>query len=111
MTLGLDWNEDLPYTDPRNGEIAMERAPDRVRYVLERPLLDAPGTTWRYCGGATALLAALLRASGDRLYFNLTNFMLWYSIYIEDVLEGELPEVGLAREAGTAVTPGEVRAA
>ena len=24
MTLGTEWNEDLPYTDPRNGEYAME---------------------------------------------------------------------------------------
>ena len=38
-------------------------------------------------------LRDLLRRSGDRLYFNLINFMLWYLIFIEDVLEGRLPEV------------------
>jgi|GEM_PF-3154164 len=31
MQMGLDWNEDLPYSDPRNSEIAMEMAPDRCR--------------------------------------------------------------------------------
>ena len=56
-----------------------------------------------------AALGELLRASGDRLYFNLTNFMLWYLIYVEDVLEGALPEVELARASGTA--PREGRAA
>ncbi len=60
MQLGLEWNEDLPYSDPRNSEIAMEDAPDRCRYVLERPLVAEPGTRWRYSGGATALLARLL---------------------------------------------------
>ena len=32
MTLGTDWNElTLPYTDPRNGETAMNNAADRDR--------------------------------------------------------------------------------
>src|SRR5262249_1816145 len=29
MTLGLAWNEDVPYTSAANSEIAMEMAPDR----------------------------------------------------------------------------------
>jgi CubicO group peptidase (beta-lactamase class C family) len=65
MTMGLDWNEDLPYTDPRNSEIAMERSADRYRYVLSQPIVSAPGEKWRYCGGATALLGHLIaRGSG-----------------------------------------------
>lgn len=60
MTLGTEWNEDLPYTDPANGEIAMEMAPDRYRFVLERPVVEPPGTRWTYSGGAVALLGALL---------------------------------------------------
>ncbi|WP_214416327.1 serine hydrolase domain-containing protein [Sphaerisporangium fuscum] len=60
MTLGLEWNEDAPYTSPANSEIAMELAPDRYRYVLERPVVEEPGTRWRYCGGASALIGALI---------------------------------------------------
>ena len=60
MTMGLDWNEDLPYTDPRNSEIAMERSADRYRYVLEQPIVLPPGQKWRYSGGATALLGHLI---------------------------------------------------
>jgi CubicO group peptidase (beta-lactamase class C family) len=36
MTLGTAWDESLPYSDPRNSEIAMEMAPDRYRFVLDR---------------------------------------------------------------------------
>ena len=61
MTLGIEWNEDLPYTDPNNDEIAMEHAPERIRFVLGRPIREPPGTRWRYCGGATAVIAELLR--------------------------------------------------
>lgn len=60
MTMGLEWNEDLPYNDPRNSEIAMERSADRYRFVLERPIVAQPGATWRYSGGATALLGHLI---------------------------------------------------
>lgn len=60
MTLGLEWREDLPYTTPENSEIAMELAPDRHRFVLERPIVEEPGRRWHYCGGASALLARLI---------------------------------------------------
>lgn len=60
MTLGLEWDESAPYTSTANSEIAMETAPDRYRYVLERPIVEEPGTTWRYCGGASALVGGLI---------------------------------------------------
>ncbi|GAA1534133.1 serine hydrolase [Dactylosporangium maewongense] len=60
MTLGLEWREDIPYDSPANAEIAMELAPDRYRYVLERPIQEPPGTRWAYCGGASALLGRLI---------------------------------------------------
>jgi CubicO group peptidase (beta-lactamase class C family) len=60
MSLGVEWREDLPYNSPANAEIAMEQAPDRYRYVLERPILTPPGAQWTYCGGATALLGRLI---------------------------------------------------
>jgi CubicO group peptidase (beta-lactamase class C family) len=62
MTMGLAWNEELPYTDARNSELAMERSIDRYRYVLEQPIVDAPGVAWRYSGGATALLGRVIAA-------------------------------------------------
>jgi CubicO group peptidase (beta-lactamase class C family) len=60
MTLGLAWDESAPYDDPANDEIAMERAPDRVRFVLERPVVEAPGRRWIYSGGASALVGRIL---------------------------------------------------
>jgi len=68
MTLGLDWDEQRSYADPENSEIAMERAPDRFRFVLERPVVAAPGARWTYSGGATALIGGLLvRGTGRSL--------------------------------------------
>jgi CubicO group peptidase (beta-lactamase class C family) len=59
----------LTYADPRNSETAMDNAPDRYRYILERPVVDTPGAHWTYCGGATALLARIIaKGSGRTLH-------------------------------------------
>jgi CubicO group peptidase (beta-lactamase class C family) len=60
MTMGLEWDEDIPYSDPRNSERAMEASSDRLRYVLERPIVEQPGRRWCYSGGATTLLGHLI---------------------------------------------------
>ncbi len=69
MTMGTAWDEwSIPYTDPRNSEIAMENAPDRLRFILGQAVVRPPGQAWTYSGGAVALLAALIeRGSGRRL--------------------------------------------
>jgi len=69
MTLGTAWDElTFPYSDPRNSEIQMEAAPDRYRFILDRPIVGEPGVKWTYCGGATALLGRLIaKGTGQSL--------------------------------------------
>ena len=69
MTMGLEWDEfSRPYTDPLNSEIAMELAPDRYRFCLDRPFVAEPGARWIYSGGAVALIGALIaRGTGETL--------------------------------------------
>ncbi len=61
MTSGLEWNEDIPYSDPENSEIKMTSSPDPMEYVLSRPMESAPGKRWEYNGGTTQLLAAIIK--------------------------------------------------
>ena len=35
----------------------------------------------------------LLARSSDRLYFSLVNFMIWYSLFVENVLADELGDL------------------
>lgn len=60
MTLGIAWNENLPYTNPANSEIQMENAADRYRFILSRDIVAPAGQRWNYNGGCTALLAYLI---------------------------------------------------
>jgi CubicO group peptidase (beta-lactamase class C family) len=67
MTLALKWNEDLPWI--HSDEVSMDNAPDRYRFVLERPMLGEPGKGYIYNGGATALLGRLIeRGTGVDLH-------------------------------------------
>ncbi len=69
MTMGTDWDElSIPYTNPANAEIAMERAADRYRFILGRPIVGEAGARWTYSGGATALLGRLIaKGTGQSL--------------------------------------------
>lgn len=67
MTVGLSWDESLPYTDPRNDHVAMNNARDPIRYVLERPLANKPGTHFTYNSGVAIVLGEMIhKASGMR---------------------------------------------
>ena len=61
MTSGLEWNENVPYSDPNNSEILMTASEDPMEYVLSRPMESAPGQYWEYNGGTTQLLAAIIK--------------------------------------------------
>ena len=68
MSSGWKWDESLPYSNPANSERQMISAADPVRYVLEQPVIAAPGSVYNYNGGNTTLLAAVLgKVTGKRL--------------------------------------------
>jgi CubicO group peptidase (beta-lactamase class C family) len=85
MTMGTEWNEDLPYSDPRNGERQMEAAADRYRFVLDRPLVAAPGERWNYNGGATAVIAKLVSRGTGRPLLDFAQDHLFAPLGITDV--------------------------
>lgn len=60
MSSGLVWNEDVPYDNPENSEIRMIRSGNPVEYVLSQPMEFPPGKVWKYNGGTTQLLAAII---------------------------------------------------
>jgi CubicO group peptidase (beta-lactamase class C family) len=61
MSMGTEWDEmSVPYSNPANSEIAMDRAVDRYRFILERRVIEEPGRRWIYNGGATALIARII---------------------------------------------------
>ncbi|MBG0829682.1 serine hydrolase [Planomonospora sp. ID67723] len=105
MTLGLEWDESAPYTGPENSEIAMEMAEDRYRFVLERPIVEEPGTRWHYNGGATALIGALIARGAGRPLEEFARSALFEPLGI-DSFEWMAGDDGIASPAaGLRLTP------
>ncbi|MDG4797110.1 serine hydrolase [Micromonospora sp. WMMD1082] len=105
MSLGLEWREDVPYDSPANAEIAMELAPDRYRYVLERPIVAPPGDQWHYCGGASALLGRLIAEGAGQPLAQYARTVLFAPLGIHNV-EWTVGVDGVASAAsGLRLTP------
>ena len=62
MTSGLDWNEwALPYANPENDSTKLYLVEDPVAFVLNKPLIDEPGKSFKYAGGNNVLLSEILK--------------------------------------------------
>ena len=84
MAAGFEWNEDVPYTDPKNDEIVMIRSSDPLRYVLSRPIVAAPGTTWRYNGGLTQVLGTIVQRATKQPLATYARAKLFSPLGIRD---------------------------
>jgi CubicO group peptidase (beta-lactamase class C family) len=85
MTAGLQWDEtNIPYTDPSNGEIEMDNAPDPTGYVLSRPVVTVPGTQFNYNGGLVQLVAVAIERDRRRPLRDFARQMLFTPLGITD---------------------------
>lgn len=84
MTMGLEWDEmSQPYGELTNSETAMYRVSDSIRFALDRPISATPGTVWSYSGGATALLAEVIRRGTDGDLIEFADEELFQPLGIE----------------------------
>jgi CubicO group peptidase (beta-lactamase class C family) len=69
MSAGFEWDESSSYDNSaENNKIQMNLSPDPIAFVLNRPMVVAPGKKWEYNGGATQLLAAIIqKVSGKKI--------------------------------------------
>ena len=84
MTTGLEWNENVSYTDPSNDETIMMFNDKPIEYVLSRPLLHSPGTVFNYSGGATQILAEIIERTSGMTIYEFAHNNLFKKIGIDD---------------------------
>jgi len=59
MRAGLYWNENP--ADHNNSHDPMNQSEDPIKYVLQLPLINEPGTTWLYNSGLPILLGGIIK--------------------------------------------------
>lgn len=60
MSSGVQWDENLPWRDPKNDEPHLGSEADPYRYVLSKPVAAPPDSAWNYNGGGTDLLGNII---------------------------------------------------
>ncbi len=62
MRTGLDWPEsNIGYSSPRDLADQMVDSNNSVQFILDKPMVAAPGEVWEYCSGASHLLSAIIQ--------------------------------------------------
>ena len=84
MTAGFEWDETRSYHDPLNSESQMDDAADPSRFVITRAVVAEPGQTFQYSGGATQLLAGVLRQATGMPVDKYAERMLFGPLGITD---------------------------
>ena len=99
MSAGLAWDEwTYPYADPRNDALKTLLSPDLLRQILERPLLDAPGTKFNYNTGLSIALGEIIHQASGLRADEFAGRYLFTPLGITDYywakLPGDLVETG-----------------
>lgn len=67
MTSGLPWDDgSYPIYDPRNDEYQMLFNEDPVRFIMEKTLVNSPGTHFHYNSGTSLLLSEIIKKSSGK---------------------------------------------
>lgn len=98
MTSGLEWNEgDYPLTNDINDLRRLIRSSNPIEYILQKPVVSEPGTTYYYSGGDTNMLGEIVKKavgvnvdhlSREHLFtpLGITNLSWLYFPYNQDVV-------------------------
>jgi CubicO group peptidase (beta-lactamase class C family) len=106
MSSGMAWDENLPWTDPRNDEPHLGSEADPLRYVLSKPIAAPPGTIWNYNGGATDLLGGIIERVAGKPFDAFAREALFEPLGITDWEWKRYPRNGkIAPAAGLRLRP------
>ena len=83
MTTGLQCRDSYLYK--WSGLQLMRWSPDWVQYMIDLPIIEAPGTRFEYCNGASFLLSAILQEQTGMTAFKFAEKHLFGPLGISDV--------------------------
>lgn len=84
MASGLECRDSWRYR--WRGLERMMQSDDWVQYVLDLPMLEAPGTRFEYCNGASLLLSAIIQETSGMTAAEFADLYLFTPLGIDDVV-------------------------
>jgi CubicO group peptidase (beta-lactamase class C family) len=105
MSSGIKWDENLPWTDPRNDEPHLGKDPEPFRYILAKPIAEPPNTVWNYNGGGTDLLGAIIEQVSGKLFDDFAREALFQPLGISDWEWGRYQNGRFSPAAGLRLRP------
>lgn len=85
MTAGLDWDEHTySYFDARNMHSQMYLSADPIKFILEVPLAEEPGTTFNYNSGLSVLLGGIIKNTTSLYANQFAEIYLFAPLAIEE---------------------------
>jgi CubicO group peptidase (beta-lactamase class C family) len=79
MTAGLDWTEGDPAI------YALYGSQDWAQFMLDQPMLEAPGTRFNYCSGCSHLLSAVMEEAAGMSTLDYADQVLFEPVGISNV--------------------------
>jgi len=92
MRPGFEWEEDVSYWDPKNDAIRVESTDDWVAYLLDKPLVNDQGTSFKYNSTNTQLMSEMVSTATGRALDEYAEELLFGPIGIEDYFWKDAPE-------------------
>jgi CubicO group peptidase (beta-lactamase class C family) len=105
MSSGIKWDENLPWTDPRNDEPHLGKDPEPLRYILAKPIAEPPNTVWNYNGGETDLLGAIIERISRKPFDDFARDALFHPLGISDWEWGRYENGRFSAAAGLRLRP------
>jgi CubicO group peptidase (beta-lactamase class C family) len=105
MSSGIKWDENLPWTDPRNDEPHLGKDPEPLRYILAKPIAEPPNTVWNYNGGETDLLGAIIERISGKPFDDFARDALFLPLGISDWEWGRYENGRFSAAAGLRLRP------
>jgi hypothetical protein len=76
-TSGMDWDDDIDFSEMRYGE-------DSVQYILDRPMVETPGEVWNPNSGGVHLISSILNETTGILPSDYANASLFQPLGIQE---------------------------
>jgi CubicO group peptidase (beta-lactamase class C family) len=106
MSAGMSWDEwSFAYGDPRNDALKALLSPDPMRYIFERPVVAARGTTFTYNTGISVALGEIVRKASGLRADKFAERHLFEPLGISDYYWAKVPDDLVETSGGLFLRP------